>query len=229
MPYFKFVSDKDLTHSVSIVLDAAKRASAKTELDFEKNVLDPFAALFALTYNNISLEEWNMSEKERQAQKSIQNSIGEFHQSLLGCFKGWENTGRGGSVDLVNASKKIIAEVKNKHNTMNSSSSDNTYKKLADHLKYDKKGYTAYLVQVVPKTATDYNTMWSPNVKTLAMREDIRRIDGESFYDLASGEKDTLNRIFSVMPEIIAKVLGVNVLNDKIITEAQALFARVYK
>jgi hypothetical protein len=72
---------------------------------------------------------------------------------------------------------------------MNSSSSDNTYKKLADHLKYDKKGYTAYLVQIVPRTAVNYNAMWSPNIKTLALREDIRRIDGESFYDLASGEQ----------------------------------------
>jgi hypothetical protein len=31
------------------------------------------------------------------------------------------------------------------------------------------------------------------------------------------------------MPEIIAKVLGVKVLNDRIITEAQEIFARVYK
>lgn len=229
MPYFNFISDEELISSVSIVLNAAQNAAEKAEEDFEKNVLDPFAALFSVTYNGINLEAWNELEAERQSQKSIQNSIGAFHQNLLGCFKGWKNAGRGGSVDLINEDRRIIAEIKNKHNTMNSGAANDTYAKLANHLKYDRKNFTAYLVQIVPKNSSDYDIPWSPNISTLAVREDIRRIDGESFYDLASGEKDTLERIFDVMPKIITDLLKKERVDPGIIQQCKELFTKVYK
>ncbi len=229
MAYFNFVSDSDLVAAVKTVLDAATKASDKAEKEFEKNVLDPFAALFSITFNQIDLNDWNELEAERQAQKSIQNTIGEFHQHLLGSFNGWDDPGKGGSVDLVNREKKIIAEVKNKHNTMNSSAANDTYGKLANHLKFDRKGYTAYLVQVVPKKAENYNKPWSPNQRTLAIRDDIRVIDGESFYDLASGEEDTLKRIFDVLPKIILDITGKEPVSEKTIQGCKELFKRVYK
>lgn len=229
MPRFNFITDEDLTEAVSKVLAKAERAARKADEEFEKNVLDPFAALFSLTYNDITLEEWNEQERERQTQKSIQNAIGEFHQDLLGRFNGWQDPGRGGSVDLVNDELKIIAEIKNKHNTMNSSSATETYHKLANHLRYDRKGYTAYLVQIIPKSARDYNVAWSPNLATIALREDIRRIDGESFYDLASGEKGTLERIYKALPEIVASVLNKPSIDPTILEQCNKLFLRVYK
>jgi hypothetical protein len=229
MAYFNFINDEDLIFCISKVINTANRAADKAESDLGKNVLDPFAALFSFTYNNIKLDEWSGLERERQSQKSIQNSIGDFHQNLLGNFKGWQNAGRGGSVDLINEDRKIIAEVKNKHNTMNSSAANNTYDKLADHLKYDRKDYLAYLVQIVPKSGKNYNNAWSPNLKTMALRDDIRRIDGESFYDLASCETNTLSRIFDVMPEIIAKILGKKIISQDSIKQCKELFVKVYK
>ncbi len=228
MPLFTFISDEDLLMCVQKVIEAADRAAARAESDFEKNVLDPFAALFAVTHSDIELSEWSDLEKERQIQKSIQNSIGEFHQNLLGSFNGWTNPGRGGSVDLVNEQRKIIAEVKNKHNTLNSGGSNDTYLKLANHLKFDRKGYTAYLVQIVPRHAADYDAPWSPNIKTLALREDLRKIDGESFYDLASGEKDTLARIFDTIPFIVGKIKNKS-FSDSAIKDCKKLFERTYK
>lgn len=229
MSYFSFIDDEDLVGAVSSVIKTAQNASEKAESEFEKNVLDPFAALFSMSYNAITLDEWNKLEKERQSQKSIQNAIGEFHQNLLGKFHGWQNPGRGGSVDLINDQKKFIAEIKNKHNTMNSSSAAETYNKLANHLKYDRKGYTAYLVQIVPKHAEDYDIEWSPNLTTTALRHDIRRIDGESFYDLASGEKDTMHRIYEKTPEIVANILHVDSMSDNTFQECLKLFDKVYK
>lgn len=229
MAYFNFINDKDLIAAVSHVLDVAERATQKAETELEKNVLDPFAALFSVTYNDITLDAWNELEKERQAQKSIQNAIGEFHQRLLGSFHGWKNPGRGGSVDLVNEEKQIIAEIKNKFNTMNSSAAAETYNKLSNHLKYDRKGYTAYLVQVIPQNARDYDTSWSPNQMTMTLRDDIRKIDGESFYDLASGEKDALHKIYEKLPEIIAKELGRSTSNAGTLEALNLLFLRIYK
>ena len=228
MAYFNFIDDEDLIEAVRCVLSVAERATSKAETELEKNVLDPFAALFSVAYNHISLEDWNRLEKERQAQKSIQNAIGEFHQKLLGSFYGWKDAGRGGSVDLVNEDKKIIAEVKNKYNTMNSSAATETYSKLANHLKYDRKGYTAYLVQIIPQHAKDYDVSWSPNQTTLTLRQDIRRIDGESFYDLASGEKDTLYRIYESLPGIISSLLGGQSVDPMTVEALKPLFVRVY-
>ena len=229
MAYFTFIDDDALLQAVSQVLRAADRATGKVESDLEKNVLDPFAALFSVTYNEITLRDWAVLEKERQVQKSIQNAIGEFHQNILGSFHGWQNPGRGGSFDLINDEKMIVAEIKNKHNTMNSSSAEQTYNKLAGHLKYGKKNYIAYLVQVVPQHAKDYDVPWSPNQTTLALREDIRRIDGESFYDLASGEKNTLQRIYESLPELISHISGKNQIDDTTARELSGLFERIYK
>lgn len=229
MAYFSFISDEDLHKAVSVVLNAAERAANQAADDFEKNSLDPFGALFSVAYNDISLDDWNELERERQAQKSIQNTIGEFHQNLLGSFHNWTNPGRGGSVDLVNESSLIIAEIKNKHNTMNAAAANDTYAKLANHLKYDRKGYTAYLVQIVPKRGANYDTNWSPNHKTLALRDDIRKIDGESFYDIASGENDTLSRIFEVMPSVIASLTGKNPVKPDVFAACKELFDSVYK
>jgi hypothetical protein len=229
MAYFKFITDEDFEEVIATVVTTATRASKKASDELSKNVLDPFAAMFSMAFNEIGLTEWQTLEKERQSQKSIQNAIGEFHQNLLGKFIGWENLGRGGSVDILCKDKRLIAEVKNKYNTMNSSAAAETYNKLANHLKYDRKGYTAYLVQVVPQTAKDYDTPWSPNHKTMALRDDIRRIDGESFYDLASGEHDTLQRIYERVPTVIAKLLQRPSFNTNILDDCRKIFTDVYK
>lgn len=228
MPRFTFVSDKDLYECVSRVIDAADRAATRADGDLSKNVLDPFAALFAITHSGIELSEWSTLERDRQVQKSIQNSIGEFHQNLLGCFKNWSNPGRGGSVDLISEKYQVIAEVKNKHNTLNSGGQNDTYTKLANHLKYDRKGFTAYLVQIVPKKADNYNQPWTPNRTTMALRDDLRKIDGESFYDLASGENDTLLRIFEAIPDIVSQIRG-NTTNTAAIEECRQLFIKTYR
>lgn len=229
MSKFSFIDDLILRESVAKLIEAATQASLKAEEDLEKNTLDPFSALFEAMAQKLSLDEWKSQEKNRQIQKSIQNAIGEFHQHILGSFRNWSNPGKGGSFDVENEQSKIIAEVKNKHNTMNSSSALATYRKLSEHLKYDKKGYTAFLVQIVPYKPADYNEPWSPNLATEMLREDIRRIDGESFYDLASGEKDTLLRIYTVLPDVISEILGDNAPSNEYVEEFLNLFRLVYK
>lgn len=229
MSKFSFVTDQDISNCIEKVIIIARKSSLNAESFLDQNTLDPFSALFESLAQGIDLEHWKQHEKNRQTQKSIQNAIGEFHQSLLGCFKNWNNPGKGGSFDLENTNSKIIAEIKNKHNTMNSSSSMATYKKLSDHLKYDKKDYTAYLVQIVPSKSADYNQPWSPNLATEKLREDIRKIDGESFYDLASGEKDTLQRIYEYLPEVICKILKTKEPSKETINQFQELFKSIYK
>lgn len=224
-----FISDKEFEQYVQKVVDSINNALKKADENFESNTLDPFSALFQSVTQNLNPEEWVELEKNRQVQKTMQNAIGEFHQSLLGSFEGWKDLGVGGSVDLENDERKIIAEVKNKYNTLNSSSAAATYNKLVNHLKYDKKGYTAYLVQIVPSKAEDYDIPWSPSLSTDKLREDIRRIDGESFYDLVSGEKDTLERVYDYLPDVISRLQGTEELNAEDKSQLKKMFRKAYK
>ncbi len=63
-------------------------------------------------------EIWYKNETARQAQKTLQNHLGDFHQRILGSVKGWTDMHTGGVIDLISHDTKIIAEVKNKYNTV---------------------------------------------------------------------------------------------------------------
>src|SRR3989339_67827 len=110
MPYLKFISDKDLISAVSKVIKVIEKAEHEAGSSMHKNVIDPFSALFHGIAKSISYKEWLEQEKARQAQKSMQNSIGDFHQDILGSISGWKNLGVGQRLDISNDSKKIIAE-----------------------------------------------------------------------------------------------------------------------
>lgn len=228
MPLLPFISDKTLVKFTKEVLDKAGVAEVEAENKLYSNVIDPFSALFDAIRHNLTLDEWLIQEKSRQIQKTLQNAVGEFHQNILGSMVGWENGGRGGSYDVKNPEKKIIAEIKNKHNTMNSSMAKAVYDNLAGHLQYSEKGYTAYVVYIVPKNPKSLNTRWSPNQRTIALREDIRRIDGLSFYKLATDYPNALHMLYQSLPEAVSMIINGSpdkVKNSRLFDD---LFGRAY-
>lgn len=226
---FDYISEQDLRKYTKEVLDKVQFAYQKVEIKLHSNILDPFSALFDSMRQGISFEDWLGLEKSRQVQKTLQNAVGDFHQNILGSVDGWENPGRGGGYDLINRDRKILAEIKNKHNTMNSSSAESTYRKLESYLKNDYKGYTSYVVFVVPKYPVDFNSTWSPNSKTMKLRKGIRKIDGESFYSLVTGDKNALKNLYNALPRIISEILGTNDLSATEALLFKELFQRAYK
>ena len=145
-------------------------------------------------------------------------------------MRGWENLGRGSVIDIENNKKKIIAEVKNKHNTTKGNHKVAIYDDLASQLR-TRPGYTAYYVEVIPKNKKTYDKPFTPSDNRKhsrkAKNEAIRVIDGKSFYALASGDKDALKKVYEALPEVIAKVLkkSSRKLTKK---DLDALFGRVY-
>ncbi len=210
MAYLSWINDKDLINAVQQLVNVAKISLLKSEKDFNKNVIDPFSALFQVVGFGIDYKTWMVSEKTRQAQKTMQNQVGVFHQYILGSVIGWENLGTGQGVDLVCHSRKIIAEVKNKHNTV-------TFGKLADQYYMlerlvtpkvsQYKDYTSYFVSIVPKKPERMDTTFEPSDKDKGMKcpknEHIRMIDGASFYSLVTGVDDALAQLFDVLPIVI--------------------------
>ena len=231
MALLSFISDEKLEEFVREVIDKVQAKADKAEVSLYKNVVDPFSSAFDASRQGITVDDWVEQEKARQAQKTLQNALGKFHQKVIGEIPGWHDAGTNGSYDVGNEGQKIIAEIKNKHNTMNSSSAPGVYQKLVGHLQYGYKGqgYTAYLITMVPKSKKRYDKPWSPQLTLHNLREDIRQIDGASFYELATGSPTALRDLYYALPIVFEKVLG---------SQAQAvggtllfaeLFDRVYE
>lgn len=210
MAYVSFLTDDDFKAVVSEILSVGVAAKQKAETNFSRNVIDPFSVLLEMGAFNVDYETWYTSELARQSQKTLSNKIGAFHQRLLGAVSGWEDLKVGRGVDLVNNTRKIIAEVKNKHNTLKGTSQAPLYKELHNAVMLNDskyKGYTAYYVGVVPKKPDRFSTPFTPSDKETSSRcpENplIRQIDGASFYALVTGVEDALEQVYKTLPQVI--------------------------
>ena len=210
MSKLSFISDEALISEVKHLLAIASQAKAKSERDFTRNVIDPFAVLFEMSGFDVDEITWKKSEQNRQIQKTLQNHVGAFHQRILGSISGWENTGSGGVIDLVSHQRKIIAEVKNKFNTVKGSDKVKIYDQLEMQVMtkgHQYKGYTAYYVEVVPQSGQRYDKEFTPSDNSRGEQRKpnplIRQIDGYSFYGLVTGRPDALRQLFSVLPDVI--------------------------
>lgn len=211
MPTLSFISDQDLEESIHNLLVLAHGALEQVELKFNKNVIDPFSAIFEMAGFKINEDEWKMHEQARKAQKTLSNHIGSFHQAILGKVKGWKNPGpEGMGVDLVSAEHKVIAEIKNKHNTVKGSDLAKLYAELENYVDRKTsmyKDYTAYYVEIVPKKPKRYDVPFTPSDRSMGRKKPehhlIRKIDGYSFYKLVTGVDDALLQLFKALPEVI--------------------------
>jgi regulatory protein YycH of two-component signal transduction system YycFG len=163
--------------------------------------------------------------------------VGLFHQNILGSVDGWSNLKTGKQYDLVNDSGTIIAEVKNKHNTVKKSDEISYYRGF-DNLVNNKngkyEGATAYYVRVIPETPVPYNKPFTPSDNEKGKRapvdEKIRDIDGKSFYAMVTGVEDALEQVHNQIPHAIAKLalLNHNFSNQDIST-LRGFFDDAYK
>lgn len=84
--------------------------------------------------------------------KSIQNNVGELMERLLAEALGFDYTNIEGA-DITSDTHQIIAEVKNRHNTLNGGGRQRVIRVMKDLTLSDRyRGYKKYLVIVHPKT-----------------------------------------------------------------------------
>jgi hypothetical protein len=228
-----FISDKDLEKVITKILNVVATSKENAAKTLYKNQIDPFSAVFDASLQKISLSQWLEQEKSRQMQKTLQNTIGDFHQDILGAMTGWENLGRGHVLDVRNPKKKIIAEIKNKHNTTKGNHRKQIYDDIKKELaKPENEGFTGYYVEIIPKNQKRLDKPFTPSdnltQKRRMVNESIRVIDGKSFYKLATGVDDALEQLYNALPRAISMIYGTNtnkILEDKLFYD---LFQRVY-
>ena len=208
--YVNFVSDDVFLNCVRKVVEAYKSRDFKPPIELlknSKNTNDEFKTIFDIYVNKLSLNKWSRKEIERQYDKTINNKIGEFHQELLGHVEGWVDLGIGDKteIDLKKEDNSIFIELKNKHNTMNSSSSKTCREKLENIIE-EYPNSRAYWAYIISKNYISEDCVWK--YKDHIYDERIRRISGDKLYELITGESDSLEKTLYAIPRAICDILG---------------------
>jgi len=179
---------------------------------FNKNLIDPIKLTFDSKIYGKSLEQIIESEIIRQIDKSNTNHIGYFHQNIFKYIgEGWEVPKSG--FDLINEEKKFYVEMKNKHNTMNSSSAQKTYISMQSKI-LESAEITCMLVEVIAKNSQ--NIPWKISINSQQFNhENIRRVSIDKFYAQVTGDDDAFKKLCEVLPRVLDDVIK-NQTNDNI-------------
>ncbi len=154
------------------------------------HVLDPYAAgLESIIFDYAWPTDWLEIERRRVNQKALMNYLGDFQQEIIEALPGWRSYPSGtGNPDVVGrrGSQRILGEIKNKYNTLNSASSKSTYRSLAEFLAQPNyANHVAVVATILAKPIRD--KMWRPFSpgEDSPNRSDILLMSGRVFYAFA--------------------------------------------
>lgn len=179
---------------------------------FNSNIIDPIKLLFDQAVSHKSYEYLIQAELDRQRDKSNNNAIGNFHQNMFQYVKNCVVPKEGWDVIFDNGSYKIYVEMKNKHNTMNSASSQATYKKMKQQIENFPHDY-CYLVEVISNGSK--NAPWELSVDHVkCSHEHIRRVSIDRFYKEVTGISDAFYQICMQLPVEIEALVSTQKISN---------------
>ena len=125
------------------------------------------------------------------------NAVGNAQQEFIGNLSGFTSyppTKKNPMPDVVGnrGEQKIFAEIKNKHNTMNSKSAAATYDtmvKFSERTEY--KNYVGVVVQIISEVPKSGQPMWTPFAPGADRnsRKNLILMSGRVFYAIATDPK----------------------------------------
>lgn len=212
--YVNFISDDHLTKCIANLHNSYLRAKNNiSKKSFYKNKVDSIKLTFDSKFNDIEEDDLIQSEILRQIDKSINNSIGTFHEQVLGGIAGFE-IGVLSGFDIKASNNTLFADIKNKHNTMNSSSAEALFQKLSRYAD-DNKGAKCYWVQILSKSS--FNELWKGEINGKEYSHTrVYKISGDKFYALLSGQEDALYQLYKALPVAIEDYLTSDKLGQSI-------------
>ncbi|MGL5437283.1 MAG: Eco47II family restriction endonuclease [Lachnospiraceae bacterium] len=227
-----FISEKDFKkHVQATIMKYGEKLQSFDLKRFNSNLIDPIKLIFDKSVYKTSWEEIVNNEVFRQRDKSNNNDIGYFHQNIFSYFNGCEVPSAGWDVIYKNPNgiqmpdgdiiHTIYVEMKNKHNTMNSTSSAKTYIKMQSQI-LDDDDCACMLVEAIAKNSQ--NIKWTTKVDSKNVQHRlIRRVSMDQFYSLVTGDEQAFYKMCMVLPRVIDKVVNedaaVTVPADTVIQE----------
>lgn len=218
--YVDFISDEHFLECVANLHKAYTKAKNNlTKKSFYSNKVDTIKLTFDAKFNGIDEESLIKGEILRQIDKSINNSIGTFHEQILGGIKGFA-VGKLSGFDIKANDDTLFADIKNKHNTMNSSSAEALFQKLARYADTYKKS-KCYWVQILAKSS--FCELWQGEINGKEYSHSrVYKISGDQFYALLSGQQDAFYQLYKKLPLVIADYLK-SIENTSLENENSAL------
>jgi len=219
-----FISEEDfIAHVKATIEKYGEKLEPYNVNKFNSNIIDPIKLIFDKMVYQSTWEEIVKNEIFRQRDKSNNNDIGYFHQHIFK-YIACEGTcvvppnGEQGGWDVIYSNPNgitmpegdtvhtIYVEMKNKHNTMNSSSAADTYISMQNQLLADDD-CVCMLVEAIAKHSQ--NVKWKVTVnKRKVEHRRIRRVSMDKFYSIVTGIDDAFYQMCLVLPDVIEKVIS---------------------
>ena len=235
-----FISNQNLfNHVKETVLKYRFKINLKK---FNENLIDPIKLTFDGKVYQKDLESLINDEIMRQIDKSNTNHIGYFHQNIFKYIHhkdieqtipytmktNWYIPKKG--FDIINDQEKIFVEVKNKHNTMNSSSSQKTYMRMQHKINIEPSSQ-CFLVEVIAKNSQ--NIPWIVSLDSEQISDErIRRVSIDKFYEIVTGEKEAFKNLCEKLPIVIddvIKSLEDEIMQNSVFEELEAISPNILK
>lgn len=201
-----FISEDNFLKHVQHTVENYYRYIESFDLKrFSKNTVDPFKLTFDMHLQNIPANILIKTEILRQQDKSINNLIGFFHQNIFQYIDGWKVPEKG--FDIISTSRNIYVEMKNKHNTMNSSSSQKTYINMQQQLIKDPTSL-CILVEIISKKRQANSWKISLNGRQ-TQNKNIKKYSIDEFYKLVTGDEMAFYKICQNISVFICKAIKI--------------------
>lgn len=231
-----FIEREDFKQHVASTIDHyGKKLESYSIEEFNRNTVDPIKMIFDKAVYGEDWETIISSEIFRQRDKANTNEIGYFHQNLFGYIENCRvpSNGQEGGWDVIfegpegyklnngNKVSKVFVELKNKHNTMNSTSATKTYMKMQNKLLNDDD-CVCFLVEVIAKCSQ--NIVWNARVDGQKVSHNrIRRVSIDKFYEIVTGDSNAFYKLCMALPEVVEEVIkeleNINVPDDTVYEE----------
>lgn len=207
-----FITHEDYKNHVKAFFEEVLACSTANNLvDFNKNIIDPVKLTFSYFTTGQSKEHVVSAEVARQQDKTINNSIGYFHQKIFSYIDGWKIPKSG--FDVVNEDLHIFVELKNKHNTMNAASAQKTYINMQSKLLSDDEA-TCLLVEVIAKRSQDIP--WRITVDGVRQNHKrIRRVSIDQFYEIVTNQPDAFKKMIEWLPITLKELVIENAMVER--------------
>lgn len=213
---------KHVSNTIQTYDDTLKSINLQS---FNSNIIDPIKLTFDSKVYRKTIEEVIDNELVRQRDKTNTNAIGYFHQNLFKYIANCEVPNVGFDVIFTRPNgSKVYVEMKNKHNTMNSSAAQKTFLKMTTQLLNDDN-CDCYLVEIIAKKSQ--NIIWNVSLDyEKVSNEHIKRVSIDKFYEEVTGDKDAFYKICKQLPIIIDEIIAENdefvVEDDTVISELRS-------
>lgn len=185
--YVNFITDKHLLSCIGNLHNAYIRAKNNiTKKNFYSNKVDTIKLTFDAKFNDIDEENLIQSEILRQIDKSINNSIGTFHEQILGGIKGYE-VGKLSGYDIKATNDTMFAVFKFEEVSKNIE--DCIFEKLAKDAQILKKAKFYFVDFTID---ANYFEKWIVgNEEYKVSHKKVFKISGISFFDLLTEQENS--------------------------------------